>query len=278
MRVLAVLSVLFVLPAFANEGPLFKIYQDYVKAIDNSDLAAAKKFLSSGKLKHLEEMNAEEALGQLNVISPKENLRPHKEFIEDDDATLVVVAEVAENESAGRIQFAREDGQWKILSEMWDIGGDPDEMHKPGRQPKNDTERAAIRKLREAGFPDPSEEFLVMSAVDGKVDVLKLFIEAGYSPNAKSSQGTPAIVNAAMFGKAEAVLYLMEAGADINAADGNNTTALMRLADKCEATDVIRELLKAGARTDLKSAGGATAEQMAEWASCKDNLAAIRKK
>ena len=268
---------LFAVPALAAEGPLFRVYKQYVKAIDDGDLAGAKKHLSTGKLKLLEELSDDEALSEINVISPKEKLRPHKEIIDGDDATLIVLADVAENESVGRIQLAREKGGWKILSEMWNIGGDPDEpLPAPDHQPANDTQREAIRKLREMGYPTPSEDFMAMAAVKGEVEVLKLFVEAGYSADSKSDDGSPAIVNAAMFGQPEAVQYLLQAGADVNAVDGANTTALMRLADKCDSTDVVRELLRAGARTDIKSAGGATAAQLAHWSNCKENEAAIK--
>ena len=264
----------------AEEGPLYRIYKKYVFAIDNDDLKGAKQYVSSGKRESLDEMSDEEALAAINVISPKENLRPHKEIIEGDDATLIVRASVAENDSVGRIQFARENGDWKILSEMWDIGGDPDADARPpeGPQPRNEEQRAAIRKLREKGFPEPSPDFLVMSAVQGDLEAVKLFVQAGYSVDSKSDRGAPAIVSAAMFGHPEVVKYLIEAGADVNAVDEINTTALMRLADKCDATDTIRALLKAGAKTDIKSAGGTTAEDLAGYSNCTENAEAIRAK
>ncbi|HVR39292.1 MAG TPA: ankyrin repeat domain-containing protein [Thermoanaerobaculia bacterium] len=256
-------------PLSAADGPLFAIYKKYVAAIDADDLETAKSFLSEGKKKNVT------STSDINVISPKENLRSYKEIIEGDDATLIVRAVVAENESTGRIQFAREGGKWKILSELWDIGGDPDEVRAPDHQPKNDKQRAAIRALREKGFPEPSAEFLVMSAVQGDLDAVKLFVDAGYSVDARS-QGSPAIVSAAMFGHPEVVAWLIDAGADINAVDDVSTTALMRLADKCEATDVIKKLLDAGARTDIKSAGGANAEELAGYSNCSENVEAIR--
>jgi len=265
--------------ASADEGPLFKIYKQYVAAIEKSDLAAAKKFVSSGKLVQLDAMDDDEALAAIDVLSPKENLRQHKEIIDADDATLVVLALVSENESVGRIQFARENGKWKILSEQWDLGGDPDDAPTAAEdvpQPKNDEQRAAIRKLREKGYPSPSAEFLVMSAVTGDLDALKLFVQAGYPVDSKSDDGSPAIVSAAMFNHPDAVLYLIEAGANVNAVDDVNTTALMRMADKCDATAAVKALLKAGTRTDVKSAGGATALQLAEWSQCDDNVAAIK--
>ena len=270
-------SILLVLPAFGAE--LFPIYEKYVKAVDGSDLAAAKALLSAGKLKALSGKSESEALAALSVISPKADLRGHKEIVDGDDATLIVGANVAENPSTGRIEFVREKGRWKIVSEMWDLSGAPEDADAPPptsvRQPENDEQREALRELRAMGYPMPEAEFLVMSAVEGKLDAVKLFLKAGYSPDTKS-QGSPAIVSAAMFNQPEIVDYLIEAGADVNATDDVNTTALMRIAEKCDATATVRKLLKAGAKTDVKSAGGTTAAQLAEWSGCKENLAAIK--
>jgi hypothetical protein len=277
------LAAAFFLTAFAiaisaDDGPLFKIYRQYDAAIERGNLAAAKKLVSSGKREQLDQMEDDEALASINVLSPKKNLRSHKEIIDGDDATLVVVASVEENESVGRIQFARENGAWKIISETWDLGGDPDEAPVKAEdvpQPKNDEERAAIRKLRERGYPSPSAEFLVMSAVTGELETLKLFVQAGYSVDAKS-QGSPAIVSAAMYNHPEIVEYLIEKGANVNAVDDVNTTALMRIADKCDATKTVQALIKAGTKLDVKSAGGATALELAQYSQCDDNVAAIK--
>ncbi|HJQ37325.1 MAG TPA: ankyrin repeat domain-containing protein [Thermoanaerobaculia bacterium] len=267
----------FAIAASAEDGPLFKIYKQYQHAIAKDDLAAAKKLVSSGKREQLELMEEREALASLDVLSPKEKLRSYKEIVDGEDATLIVLALVAENESVGRIQFAREEGTWRILSELWDIGGDPDAS--PVKEddipkPKNDEQRAAIRKLREKGYPAPSAEFLVMTAAGGDLETLKLFVQAGYSVDSKSS-GSPAIVSAAMFDHPHIVMYLIEAGADVNAVDDVNTTALMRMAEKCEAVEAVEALLKAGAKLDVKSRGGATALDLAGYSQCSDNAAAI---
>jgi hypothetical protein len=161
---LALFLAVAALPA-AAASPLFDVYKKYVAAIDESDVAAAKKLVSSGKREELDAMTDEQALSAINVIWPKENLRKHTEIIDGDDATLVVRAVVAENESTGRIEFVREDGKWKIISERWDIGSEPEEPPgEPGLQPKNDAQRAAVRKLREKGYASPSSDFMVMSA------------------------------------------------------------------------------------------------------------------
>lgn len=274
---LSAIALLVTLSASAAE--LFPIYERYLKAIERGDLDAARSFLSSGKAKSLAGKSKDEALAALDVISPKEKLRAHEEIIDGRDATLIVAADVSGNPSTGRIEFAREMSTWKIVSEMWDISGGPEESEPMSnvRQPENDRQREAIRKLREMGYASPSSEFLVMSAVEGNLEAVKLFIAAGYSPDTMD-QGAPAIVRAAMYGHTEVVNYLLEAGANVNATDDVKTTALMRIASKCDATPTVQKLLDAGAKTELQSAGGSTAAQLAEWAGCADNVKAINAK
>ena len=270
--------LLVALTALAAGDPvLFPLYASYQKAIADGNAAEAKRFLSEGKLGQLRSKSDAEVLSALDVLSPKEELALRDETIDGEDATLVVRATVDESDATGRIEFVLEHNHWKILSEMWELGGE-EEGEAPAptnvRQPDNDQQRKALRKLREMGFPQPSADFLVMSAVEGNLEAVKLFVEAGYSPDTTEG-GAPAIVRAAMYSHPEVVLYLIEAGADVNAVDDVNTTALMRIADKCDATATVRALLQAGAKTDIQSAGGSTAAQLAEWSGCTDNVAAI---
>lgn len=261
-----------------HAAELFPIYDNYQKAIAQGDAAGAKFFLTSGRRAELAKKSASEALSEMNVLSPKNNLRAHDEIIDGDDGTLIVVADVEGNESTGRIQFLREQGTWKILSEMWNLGGSPEDeaTSEKVRQPENDKQREALRKLREMGFPEPTAGFLVMSAVKGDLEAVKLFVEAGYSVDTKEG-GSPAILSAAMFGHPEVVDWLIDHGADVNATDGMTTT-LHRIADKCDATETIKKLIAKGAKTDVKTAGGATAEQIAEWSNCTENVKALRAK
>ncbi len=260
-----------------HAAELFPLYQKLQNAIAADDWSAAKALLAREKLDELDDRSEQDSLAAIDVISPKEKLRAYKEIIDGDDATLIVTANVAENASTGRIEFVREDGAWKILSERWDIGGKPeDALANDVRQPKNDSEREAIRKLRAMGYATPSAEFLVMAAVDGNLEAVQLFVQAGYSVNEKGSDGSSVLVSAAMFGKYDVVDWLIDHGADVNASDGA-ATALHRLADKCDATPTILKLIAKGAKTDVKTAGGATALQIAEALGCTENAKALAK-
>ena len=275
LRLALILGVL-VAALSASAAELFPVYQSYQKAVAQGDAAAAKSHLADSRREEISKLSADAALAAMNVLSPKKKLKLHDEIFDGDDATLIVTANVADNDSTGRIQFVREGGAWKILSEMWDLGGKPDDAPPNAvRQPQNDAQRQALRSLRAKGFPMPTADFLVMTAGQGEVETVKLFLAAGYSPDTKDN-GTPAIVNAASSGHTAVVQLLIDAGADVNAVDDVNTTALMRGASNCEATTMIAALLKAGARTDLKSRGDSTALQLAEWSNCEENAALIR--
>jgi hypothetical protein len=270
------LVVTLTLSAAAADSPLFTVYAGYQKAVEKDDLAQAKGFLSKDKVAHLATMDESAALSAISVLSPKKKLRAHKEILDGDDASLIVLADVNGDRAVGHIQLVREEGNWTILSELWDLGGDPNDSPGPVRQPKNEEERAAIRKLRARGFPVPTADFLVMTAGQGDLEAVKLFVEAGYPVDTKDND-TPAIVSAARGGHGNVIAYLMSKGADINATDGNNMTALMHLVDKCDSTPTIRALIKAGAKTGGSTAGGASTAQLAEWGGCEENLAAIKK-
>jgi hypothetical protein len=273
LRILLVAAL--TLSAAAADSPLFTVYAAYQKAVEKDDLAQAKGFLSKDKVAHLANMDDSAALSAISVLSPIKKLRAHKEILDGDDASLIVLADVNGEKAVGHIQLVREEGSWKILSELWDLGGNPNESPGPVRQPKNDAERAAIRKLRARGFPVPTADFLVMTAGQGDLEAVKLFVEAGYPVDTKDND-TPAIVSAARGGHVNVIAYLMSKGANVNATDGNNMTALMHLVEKCDSTPTILALVKAGAKKDGATAGGASTAQLAEWGGCADNLAAIR--
>ncbi len=133
----------------------------------------------------------------------------------------------------------------------------------------------AVQRLRELGYPEASGKLMVMSAVQGKTDDVKLFVAAGVPVDFEDQQRT-ALASAIMYRHLDLARFLIDAGADVNLADSNNATPLFHAAGNCDAADVVRALLDAGADTTPATAGGMTALQMAEVMSCTDNAAMIR--
>src|SRR5205814_758831 len=107
-------------------SPLGDIYFHYIDAIERDDLASADQYVSAGKKKHLDVLPPAEALAAIDVVSPKSDIEPLKELVRGSEATLIMRGKVAENVATGRVDFVREDGAWKIVSEAWDIGTPPE--------------------------------------------------------------------------------------------------------------------------------------------------------
>lgn len=259
------------------DSQLLQLYRDYHAAVDADDLAKAKGFLSEGKRRDIESLPPDEGLAKLSVLAPLSDIGEKKHAIHGDEAILIVRAKLQENDATGRITFAKEGSDWKIAAEMWNIGSGSEFLEKlDDDSGRTDSQRQALRKLREKGYPMPQDDQLSMAALQGDLDAVKLFVEAGFPVDAPSNSGTP-LIAAATYGKTEVVRYLLDHGANVNAVDEVNCTALMRAADHCDATDVIELLLSHGAHTDVKAAGGATALELAEYSHCDANASRIRK-
>ena len=126
----------------------------------------------------------------------------------------------------------------------------------------------AVQRLRELRFPQPSGDYMVMSAVQGNTEALKLFLAAGYPIDFVVKDGRTALTSAVMYRHIDLALYLVEAGADVNIADSNNATPLFHAAGNCEATELVRVLIDAGADPTPATRGNTTALQMAGVMSC----------
>jgi hypothetical protein len=134
----------------------------------------------------------------------------------------------------------------------------------------------AIEQLKQLGFPNPSGEFLVMSAVQGKTEAVKLFLAAGFPIDFAVNDGRTALSSAIMYRHVDLALFLVEAGADVNLADGNNATPLFHAAGNCAATELVRALIAAGADPAPATRGGMTAAGMAGVMSCAENQEIIQ--
>jgi hypothetical protein len=133
----------------------------------------------------------------------------------------------------------------------------------------------AMERLAQLGYPKPSGDYMVMSALQGKLEVVELFLAAGFPIDHVGRSGT-ALLSAVQYGHADLVTFLIDAGADVNLADTNNATPLIHAADACDATGIVRMLLEAGADPSPVTAGGFTALQMAEMMQCDENAKLIR--
>jgi WD40 repeat protein len=122
---LAMIFMLIVLAAAcgkggADEKALTRVYSDYHKAIREGDTRALKEFVNSEKQK---EITGEGAAVKLQVI--KEFLPTEIEVTgastSGSTARLEVKGKKQGQEMTGTVNFVKEDGQWKIDKEEWQM-------------------------------------------------------------------------------------------------------------------------------------------------------------
>lgn len=104
-----------------------------------------------------------------------------------------------------------------------------------------------------------SQENFFNSVVRGQTEIVKLFLAAGMSPNAKQG-GITALMEASRRGKthSEIAAALIQAGAEINAQDPYGVTPLS-FAAISGSLETIQRLLKSGANVKAKDVDGRTA-------------------
>jgi ankyrin repeat protein len=162
---------------------------------------------------------------------------------------------------------------------MYDIGGGPTAKSLAQAAPPRRltaVQRTAWHQIQEKGYPMPSTDFMVSAAGDGQLELVKLFVAAGF-PVDSHDQSETALAAAARGGQEAVALYLIGAGADVNAKGGNGMTPLLSAADKCGMTEVLRALLVKRARLNVLTAGGASALNLARSAGCDANVALLSK-
>ena len=105
---------------------------------------------------------------------------------------------------------------------------------------------------------------LIQASLDGDLATVQRLVAERADVNAKSPDGSTALMEAALEGHAEIVRALLEAGADVNAKNNRGWTALLRAAQEGDA-DVVRLLLDARADTNVATSDGSTALMRAAY-------------
>jgi uncharacterized protein len=104
-----------------------------------------------------------------------------------------------------------------------------------------------------------SEEAFCETVREGEVKAVRLFLEAGYSPNIRDKNGVPVLSLAVRNQHGSVVKMLIQAGADVNViSDDRGNTPLMDAA-AVGSLEFLGELVDAGADTDVASKNGQTA-------------------
>ena len=145
------------------------------------------------------------------------------------------------------------------------------------------TDAAALkRKLGALGYEFRPDGFF-QAIGDHNVEAVTLFLQAGMSPNLKNDQDRYALNHAVLFCGQDAVaasavvVALVKAKGDVKSRDPDNkTTPLVGAVQSC-TVEAVEALIAAGSDLSAKSAGGATALQLADIFQRTEIAAALRK-
>jgi ankyrin repeat protein len=131
---------------------------------------------------------------------------------------------------------------------------------------KLEKKKNALKVLFEKGIPFTPDCFSSYIARD-KLDICKLFYEAGMSVDVRDAAGTPMICIAARSGRKEIIEWLVEQGAEINAISKDRGYSPVMDAVWKSSLDVVELLIKLGADLNIVSNDGQTALIIATGAS-----------
>jgi hypothetical protein len=104
-----------------------------------------------------------------------------------------------------------------------------------------------------------SDEAFAGCVADGNAELVKRYLEVGFSPNTRTRAGVPVLSLAVRGRHREVVAFLIEHGADIDAVSGDRgNTPVMDAAAEGDVA-IVRSLIHAGADLDVRSKNNQTA-------------------
>ena len=156
------------------------------------------------------------------------------------------------------------------------VGGEPegsasgasfrDREEVDGGPPRLGTERdgdvEAARALVASGQGPRVRKVFSQAAYQGRIDIVRVFLEEGVDPDTREQHGATMLMIAATQGRTDVVRALLDAGADLNAVGGKGETALS-YAVMAGAADVAEVLLDAGIHPNPIPGSELTAIEMA---------------
>ncbi len=255
-------------------------YLDLWSALQRDDGAAASKYVPAAKLATFE--TAPEVVSSFMSLSPIDELRLGKSTTSGDKAVLFANASSsAITDAKGKpspidvvVRMARENGYWKVISQMWLVSTPPEQEQREAmawlQAPAATGARAELEAL---GLRLDAEHF--QSAVArADVEQVKMFLAAGMSPRTPILHHDGSLFGLALLGmqgkqeSEEIAIAMIRAGADLEEKTPTGMTPLMRAAFFCKPK-VVSALLEKGARLDARDNDGRSAVAWAKM-SCPD--------
>jgi hypothetical protein len=252
-------------------------YKDLWSALLKGDAATAKKYVPTSKLRT---MRSERAVIADFMGLPVSQIQVGKTQTVGNKAVIFAKGTAASiTDERGRpspvevvVRMYREDGYWKVLSQMWLLSTSPDRERQEATgwlksaPAAGDEHLAAVARLEGMGARFDADGF--RSAVTrGDVEQVRLFLQAGMSVRAPLRSGGSAL-DLALTGlqgdpaQQDMVIALIRAGADLEERTPAGATPIMRAVAACRPR-VVDALVTARARLDAKDNDGRT---VLDWA------------
>ena len=247
-------------------------YLSYSDALSSDDLRAARSYLASAKVYELIGQSDDDAIASLKVLDPIEGLEVVDESIDGDRATVTARGEAMGMTAVGTIEMVLEDGAWKVLSELWNLGADSEaessvdgqaSLHDAARAGDAEAVAAAISADADVDAQDDSGRTpLYWAANYDRAGVIELLVAAGADVDLATDGGETPLMIAASAGSPDAVALLVSSGAAVDSTDRSGRTALLCVAGMSDwtidqmangeagAVRMIEALAEAGADVD----------------------------
>jgi hypothetical protein len=103
-----------------EEETLKQIYHEYHNLLQKEDIPALKKYISSERQEEMLEEGAEMKIQLIKEIMPSE-IKVKNAKISGDTAVLEVEGKMRDQRMSGKVDFIKEDGQWKVHKESWQV-------------------------------------------------------------------------------------------------------------------------------------------------------------
>jgi hypothetical protein len=135
----------------------------------------------------------------------------------------------------------------------------------------------AVAQLKALGFPNPADaDQLIGNALQGREDVVGLFLAAGLHVDTPGRHGDRAFLMALRGGYVDLAGDLLAAGADPTLADSNGLTPLIELSPYCDESKLLGALIGRGVDVNARTRGGLTALQGATRGRCAENVRLLK--
>lgn len=150
-------------------------------------------------------------------------------------------------------------------SEVWD--GSKTAVRTPIEEAARVGDLDTVRSLLSAPATTPQirADAAVAAIAFGRTEILRALLDAGVSPDSRSSSGGPLVIQASVSGNVEALRLLFERGADLRARMPRKTDDALIFAVVGHQREVIRFLVETGIDWNASiSQNGKTPRQLAD--------------